>query len=629
VKRIHSPVAVFDTLSLVLVAAAAVIADTGGAVWHLGGLRVSGQNAWRPLAGAAAVLVVRLVVHGRVGPFGRRWREVGESFGWIEDLRRAARAPIPPARELALALLALTAATAVVFHAQVVDFHGVPDLGDPLFSMWRMAWVPHQLATDPRHLFDANIFYPASGTLTYSDSIILPALTAAPLLWAGVQPVVAYNLLFLSGFVLSAFALYVLARALSFGPPAAWMAAIIFGFYHYRLDHYSHLELQMAQWMPIALLAVHRLLATAKPRYIAVLMLAIGAQWYSSMYYGLFLMVYLAAFAGVLAIVWRPGWRPVAYVASGLALGVALAVPLARAYSASGPERGPRPVVEIRRFSALPVDYLQPSDRSAAYRSLRWRSHKAERALFPGVTPVVLAVLGAAPPLTATRLAVLLAGILAFDGSLGFNGHWYPMAHQALPFLTSVRAPARFAMFVGLSLALLSAAGVERWWGRLTSVAARRFALAVMTTAVLIEGSPALDLTPVWQSPPSLYATLGPESGAVLFEYPMRPDPDWFETNIPYMYFSIWHWTKMVNGYSGFIPRSYKVLAESTEGFPTGGTVDYLKKIGVTHVTVHCAFWDRPACALTMARLDGDPRFRLAAGTQWGGEPSRLYELAR
>ena len=121
-----------------------------------------------------------------------------------------------------------------------------------------MAWVPHQLASDPRHLFDANIFYPDTGTLTYSDSIILPALTAAPLLWAGVSPVVAYNLLFLSGFVLSAFAMYVLARALAFGPPAAWMAAIIFGFYHYRLDHYSHLELQMAQWMPLCLWAFHR-----------------------------------------------------------------------------------------------------------------------------------------------------------------------------------------------------------------------------------------------------------------------------------------------------------------------------------------------------------------------------------
>src|SRR5436190_752238 len=32
--------------------------------------------------------------------------------------------------------------------------------GDALFSVWRLAWVAHQLRTDPARLFDANIFYP-------------------------------------------------------------------------------------------------------------------------------------------------------------------------------------------------------------------------------------------------------------------------------------------------------------------------------------------------------------------------------------------------------------------------------------------------------------------------------------
>ena len=72
--------------------------------------------------------------------------------------------------------LGLLGVTATVLHQQVADFHAVPDRGDPLFSMWRMAWVRHQILADPRHLFDANIFYPLTGTLTYSDSMLLPAL---------------------------------------------------------------------------------------------------------------------------------------------------------------------------------------------------------------------------------------------------------------------------------------------------------------------------------------------------------------------------------------------------------------------------------------------------------------------
>jgi len=204
--RFRPCVGVFDALVVLLVVAAAVIADTGGVIWRIGGTRISMQRPWNPLAFGAAILLLRLWVHGRVGPFGYSWRAIQSYFGLAEDPRPVRFSPIPTPRELVLALAALIVATAVVFHVQVVDFYLVPDLGDPLFSMWRMGWVTHQIVADPRHLFDANIFYPASAALTFSDSMILPALTAAPLLWAGVHPAVAYTLLFLSGFVLSGLA---------------------------------------------------------------------------------------------------------------------------------------------------------------------------------------------------------------------------------------------------------------------------------------------------------------------------------------------------------------------------------------------------------------------------------------
>ena len=63
--------------------------------------------------------------------------------------------------------------------------NAVPDVGDPVFSMWRMGWVCHQLSGDPRALFDANIYHPSPLTLTFSDSMLLPSLLAAPLLAAG------------------------------------------------------------------------------------------------------------------------------------------------------------------------------------------------------------------------------------------------------------------------------------------------------------------------------------------------------------------------------------------------------------------------------------------------------------
>jgi hypothetical protein len=627
-KHLRPPVAVLDVLLILCLLTAIVIADTGGGIWRVAGIRVSTREPWNPLALAAAVLLVRVWAHGRTGPFGRPWPVVGRYLGLIEDAGRLTRAGVPGWREAGLALLALVGATVVIFPKQVLHFMSVPDLGDPLFSMWRIAWVTHQIVRDPGHLFDANIFYPLTSALTFSDSMILPALTAAPLLWAGVHPLVAYTLLFLSGFILSGVATYVLIRAWGLGRAAAWVGALVFAFYPFRIDHYSHLELQMAQWAPIVLLAVHRILSGGARAYLVVLPLAVAAQWYSSMYYGVFLMAYAGAFAAVLMLAWRPGWRRAGQVMAGLAVGAALAVPLVRAYSVSKPLRGDRPLDAIERFSAKPVDYLQPTHRNAVYGSFEPAERLSERELFPGFVPILCAIAGAVPPLTATRLAVLAAGGVALDGSLGLNGHWYPIAFRLFPPLKSVRAPARFAIFVGLSLAVLSAFGVERLWNRIRSDARRRLLVGVISAAFLVDVVPALELLPVWRKPPPIYAPLrASDRQVVLFEYPVHPNPDWFEENLPFMYFSMWHWHRMINGYSGSIPQSYRTIVEATAGFPGGNTVDYAARLGVTHVTVNCKLWDRFACRLFTERLERTGRFTLVRSVPGEGEDTRLYEL--
>jgi hypothetical protein len=74
-------------------------------------------------------------------------------------------------------------------------------------SIWRFGWVFHKLGGDPRPLFSPNVFYPHQLTLTYSDSMLLPALTTVPFLALGLHPVVAYNLVLVLSFIASAFAM--------------------------------------------------------------------------------------------------------------------------------------------------------------------------------------------------------------------------------------------------------------------------------------------------------------------------------------------------------------------------------------------------------------------------------------
>jgi hypothetical protein len=523
-------------------------------------------------------------------------------------------------------LAALTTLTLLAFYQQSLDLFAVPDRGDPLFSIWRMAWVRHQLAIHPRHLFDANIFYPLPATLTYSDSMILPALASAPLAWMQVHPVVAYNIMLLSAFILSGAAAYTLARELGSGPLGSWIAAAVFTLAPFRVIHFSHFELQMTMWMPIVLLCVHRLIISGRGGYTGLLGLALAAQWYSSMYYGLFLTLYAVAFAAVLIASRRIADRRLWYVATAIGLALVLVVPLLFMYARTTGARGERPRETVAAFSAVPADYLRSASRNPIYRRLLPRPVHAERALFPGATSIVLAAVGAWPPFTAPRLALMAAGALAFDGSMGLNGVVYPLVYRLFPPLHSVRVPARFAMLVVLTLAMLGARGAARALSAMPSLAARVALTVCLTLAIVADAWPHSDRLPVWRTPPAIYAAL-PAHGAVLFEFPVHQPADRFSENLPYMYFSIWHWRPMVNGYSGFIPASYDALLAGVANFPDAAALRFLRTAGVTHVAVNCRLWESNVCLSTMMRLEMATGVRRVARADWYGAQSGLYEL--
>ena len=521
--------------------------------------------------------------------------------------------------------MGLTLLILAAFQQQVRDLYAVPDRGDPLFSMWRMAWVRHQLSTDPSHLFDANIFYPLRATLTYSDSMILPALATAPLSWLHVHPVVAYNIALLASFVLSGVAAYVLARGLGTEPLGAWIAAVAFTIAPFRMNHFSHLELQMTMWMPVVLLSVHRLLTDGRRGYVLGLGLGLAAQWYSSMYYGLFLTMYAAAFGIVLIVSGRVRDRRVWRVAGGVIVAAVLVAPLVGIYARTAIERGERPLETVAAFSAVPSDYARTGSRNPAYRAVLPRVVHAERALFPGVVPIVLATIGIWPPVTATRAALAIAGVVAFDGSLGLHGVLYRALYAIFSPLHSVRVPARFGMFVVLTLAMLAGTGAARLMSRIPNMTTRVVAAGCLTIAFVVDVWPQYDRLPVWRSPPSIYDGLPNQS--VLFEFPVHLPADRFSENLPYMYFSMWHWRPIVNGYSGFIPASYGSLLEGTATFPDTRALQYLAEVGVTHIAVHCRLWEPDVCAATVSRLDSTPAVRRLVRAEWYGAPSVLYEI--
>ena len=524
-------------------------------------------------------------------------------------------------RHAIVAALGLGAALILLLHQQVRHLDYVPDLGDPLFSIWRVRWVNHQLLNDPRHLFDTNIFYPERLTLTFSDPIVLPALIAAPALALGLHPVIVYNLLLLSGFWFSGIAVYLLVVRLTESARAAFIAGLVYTCALYRFDHYSHLELQMTQWIPLALLALHLFVTTRRWPYAVACALAAVAQLYSSMYYAAFFLVYAVVIGLGLLIAHRPPLRQLLLplAASGL-LAALLAVPLERAFIAAEPIKGERGLNEVAQYSAVPSHYLRVSKINAVWSNVL-RAPRAERALFPGVMPVVLAAAGAAPPLSAIPLIYTAALAVSFDGSLGLNGLSYPAMYRWLRPFRGIRSPARFVALVALTLAILAGFGARRALAWYPSRAYRELAFTTLIALVLIEAWPTLVLRPVWSEPPAMYNLMKTIPGAVLAEMPFDDTG-----NTLYMYFSTWHWTPMVNGYSGFVPKSYIQLSRDILLFPAGEAVDALRRQGVTHVTVNCGL-GFAGCDELMEAMRRARRLRLLADTAWEGSPVQLYEL--
>src|SRR5262245_61882851 len=274
---------ILDWLLVAVVSVTLAIHFSGGFVLRVAGVElVSLRGLSRGVLATLLLIAARVALRGHDEPatvLERLWRRLYDRQADVLPDPRAGRRWIPRL----MALVGFSAFGAVMLYPQLRHMDWLPEFGDPLFSIWRIAWVYHQLAGDPRPLFDANIFYPYHLTLAYSDSMLLPAMITAPLLAAGLHPVVAVNVVFVGSFLACACAAYLLVEHLTGSAGAGFVSGLLFGFYPYHWDHYTHFELLMAFWIPLSLLQLHRFVETGKLRHALLAALFAVAQLYSSM----------------------------------------------------------------------------------------------------------------------------------------------------------------------------------------------------------------------------------------------------------------------------------------------------------------------------------------------------------
>ena len=500
------------------------------------------------------------------------------------------------------------------------------DNADTMLNEWTVAWVAHQAPRAPLHLFDANIFFPEPRTLAFSEHLVVQGAMAAPVLWLGASPVLAYNLLILAGLALSAWAMWIVVRRWTGSTAAGAVAGSLLAFNAHTLTRLPHLQALHLEFLPFVPLALDNLIERRRVRDAVMLGVAAALQGLTSNYLLVFTVVAVAAAVLVRGAEWvrdAPG-RTAALLALASGIGALLVAPFLYPYYLAQHEQGlTRTLDEVARYSSTWRDYLSTAGR-LHYAWWSYRFLEGSTALFPGVVAAALAAAGllVAPGWRDARVRMAAAiGVAGLALSFGPALPGYALLYRWVPLLQGVRGAARFGFLLLVAVAVLAGYGVAAIRAR---VGSRRWWPAMVAVIVVAVNGEALRAPMTFRPSagiPRIYQTLKDPSVAAVAEFPFYT-PVAILRNAPYVLNSTAHWKPIVNGYSGFVPRRYAEVADALRGFPDDRSHAQLLRLGVTHVVVHLdAFGERAAAV--HAALSTSPWLTLVASD----DRIRIYRI--
>ena len=531
-------------------------------------------------------------------------------------------------REGLLVALAGLAATVAVTYPLALHPASLTraNLDDGRFSIWNVAWVARTLVVDPLHVFDANIFYPNTSTLAYSEHNLGAGILAIPTYWlSGRDPYLAHNVTVLAAFVLTFLGTYYLVRYLTAARGASLIAAAAFAFTPFILAHTPHIQLLMDAFLPISMLAFHRLADRPTVGRGAQLGVAMAAQAICCGYYAVFI-VFAVGFS-VIVVAWtRRLWTDRAYwiaIAAAAALSVVIVWPIFLPY-----ERFQqvgvldRPLSESARWSADWRSYLA----SAAYAHAPLRraiGHWAE-VMFPGGVAIVGGVLGLRRAWADGRreLVAIYGGLaaLALWASFGPSAGLYRLLYKFVPVFGLLHAPSRFGLVVALGLCVLAGVGYAHV---LSMIRQRTFVASILTVVAVAELAVGIDFRP----PPVLspaYRVLAGLPRAPVVELPFFEIRGLYPRHTNYMLASTAHWMPLVNGYSDYFPDDFVRDAVLIAPFPFPSAFKVLEQDGVRYAMVHLDVYDQKTRAEVEGRL---VQFEAALRPLYVDHNTRLFEI--
>jgi hypothetical protein len=501
--------------------------------------------------------------------------------------------------------------------------------GDVRAFIWVLAWDNHAVLDRVPSLFDANKLFPLQNSLAYGEHLFGISLFTLPLYAATRNPVLAYNVVWVLAYLLTAAAVHALAWRYTRDHLAAMTAAMAFTFCFFRMHHgHGHLNLLWCFWIPLSFLAMDRW--TTRPTWtrIGILTVVIVLQALAAWYQAVLIAVADLIFFFWLVAVERRTLRLPRMLIQGLAgalVAFALVWPFARHYFILHDE----PPSYAAAASADLAGWLVPPENTWMGQWLLAHGVKGPRWIWGELTVYLgwitlgLAAAGAVvsirsrDPLVRRARFFLVLGAIAAVLALGPSSSevasgsfgWSPFGLLArVPGLSLFRIPARYTELVNLALAVLAAtacAALHRRFGR-----AGRAVTIALTVALLSEfyvvnfpgGAPQPFAVPAVYK---YIATLSP--GAVLSLPDYARTALWFQ-EADYSYFSTAHWHPAVNGDSREFPPAFVEFTDRVKQFPDPAAAAAMREAGVKYVVLHAG--QREAADL-LAPAEASPDFRL------------------
>jgi len=522
-----------------------------------------------------------------------------------------------------LAAAILTAALTYPMAFRIGDV-GRADTADGQFSLWNVAWVSHALLEKPRHVFDANIFYPHRRTLAYSESNIGTGVIGLPMYWATHNPYATLNFAVLVSFLLTAAGTYYLVLHLVDDRRAAAVSAICFAFCPHMFGHLAQVQALMTLGIPLSMLAFHRVADRPTPGRGTALGLAMALQALCSGYYGVFVAL-MVGFATLVVACTRGLWRDHRFwrsIAIGALVAIGCVTPFYAPYARLQRLGFVRTLEDADRFVANWSSYLASSAYAHAWMLQflpRWSDVN-----FPGIVATVFGIGGCLVARTKPEREVVLVygGLtaLALWMSFGPAAGLYSALYKTVPMLSWLRTPSRFGLIVAFGLSILAGLSVKR-----LATLSRHGTLVGCVIAAMTVGELALPLGLSDAIPVApVYRVLATLPRGPVIEMPFYYPQVGLYQHTKYMLASTTHWMPLVNGYSDYTPRDFSEHVMTLASFPSREALKVLAPSHVRYAVFHLYGYDTRNRTEALTRLaELAPYFRPI----YADDTTQLYEI--